>query len=87
MVNLLYARLCFSIATVRVVTPSDPEQRGCCLAVRFSCSGDEVCKRMLERGIAVSVFVFMCVFWVHARMDVIMCLGECVCIMCECNVV
>ncbi|XP_065886579.1 kynureninase-like [Dysidea avara] len=40
-------------ATVHVVTPSDPEQRGCCLAVRFSCSGDEICKKMLERGIAM----------------------------------
>ena len=54
-----------------MVTPSDPDQRGCCLALRLSCSGDEVCKRMLERGIAVceemmlniasySSYVFMC---------------------------
>ena len=39
---------------MKVITPSDPDQRGCCLALRLSCSGDEVCKRMLERGIAVS---------------------------------
>ncbi|XP_065896079.1 kynureninase-like [Dysidea avara] len=42
-------------ATVHIVTPSDPEQRGCCLAVRFSCSGDEIWK-MLERGIALQCF-------------------------------
>ncbi|XP_065896086.1 kynureninase-like [Dysidea avara] len=41
---------------VHIVTPSDPEQRGCCLAVRFSCSGDEICKKMLERGIALQCF-------------------------------
>ncbi|XP_065886550.1 kynureninase-like isoform X2 [Dysidea avara] len=41
---------------VHIVTPSDPEQRGCCLGVRFSCSGDEVCKKMLERGIALQCF-------------------------------
>ena len=39
---------------MKVITPSDPDQRGCCLALRLSCSGDEVCKMMLERGIAVS---------------------------------
>ena len=40
-----------------MVTPSDPEQRGCCLALRLSCSGDEVVKKMLERGIAVSIAI------------------------------
>ena len=44
----------FVLTTVKVITPSDPDQHRCCLALRLSCSGDEVCKRMLERGIAVS---------------------------------
>jgi len=43
-----------NIATVKVITPNDPDQRGCCLALKLSCSGEEVCKRMLKRGIAVS---------------------------------
>ncbi|XP_065886308.1 kynureninase-like [Dysidea avara] len=37
-------------AAVEIITPSDPAQRECQLSLKFSCSADEVYKKLLHQG-------------------------------------
>ena len=40
-----------------VITPSDPNQSGCQLSLRFSCSIEDVHHKLHQQGIIVSMFV------------------------------
>ena len=39
---------------MEIITPSNPEQRGCQLSLKFSCSAEEVQKKLLHQGTLVS---------------------------------
>lgn len=42
-------------ASIHIITPSDPEQRGCQLSLSFSIPVKEVHKELEKRGVAVSL--------------------------------
>jgi len=47
----------FCIVYVEIITPSDPDQRGCQLSLRFSCATEDVNQKFHHQGIIVSVNV------------------------------
>ena len=44
----------FFLVTMDVITPSDPNQRGCQLSLRFSCLVEDVHQKLYQQGIIVS---------------------------------
>ena len=44
----------FFLVTMDVITPSDPNQRGCQLSLRFSCLIEDVHQKLYQQGIIVS---------------------------------
>jgi len=44
----------FFLVTMDVITPSDPNQRGCQLSLRFSCLIEDVHQKLHQQGIIVS---------------------------------
>ena len=49
------------IVSVEIITPSEPDQRGCQLSMRFSCLTEDVHQKLYHQGVIVSVNVVMCV--------------------------
>ena len=51
---LIYCAYMFFLVTMDVITPSDPNQRGCQLSLRFSCLIEDVHQKLHQQGIIVS---------------------------------
>lgn len=64
--------------TVHIITPSDPEQRGCQLSLSFSIQIKRVFEELEKRGVAVSVRLLLLYSFTHC---VLFCILHIVCVL------
>lgn len=54
--NLLNSNKINNSVSAKIITPRDPEQRGCQLSLRFNCDIHAIFSELVKRGIAVCFF-------------------------------
>jgi len=53
--DLIVINSLYFIAKLEIITPSDPEQRGCQLSLKFFCSAEEINQKLYQKGVIVSL--------------------------------